>query len=273
MNRRKVLTMIVAGGTYSLPFPSISTPARTAASQRIVIRHWGGSFAKIFREILYRPFTQATGIEVVGVESRAEPIAEIQMMVKTGRHLWDMAAISDRATLLLTTDKIYLERHELEHDPNILSIPSQFRSPYGVGANIYTTLLAYRTHAFKRGAPTSWRDLWNIDQLPGRRALRKRPFDTIEIALMADGVPPGGVYPCDLERAFRSLDRIKRHSTGSVRSSASSLSRKAAPRRFGSIGLKTPIRHAGVLRSRTKWAISVCTARLSNTSSLMTNIR
>jgi putative spermidine/putrescine transport system substrate-binding protein len=45
----------------------------------------------------------------------------------------------------------------------------------------------------------------------GRRALRKHPFDTIEESLMADGVPAAQVYPCNLERAFASLDKIKPH--------------------------------------------------------------
>jgi len=43
----------------------------------------------------------------------------------------------------------------------------------------------------------------------GRRGLRKYPFDTIEQALMADGVQTAGVYPCDLDRAFAALDRLK----------------------------------------------------------------
>ena len=112
----------------------------------------------------------------------------------------------------MTTDKVYLEKHELEHDPIISSMSSQFMSPYSVGANVYSTVLAYRTDAFKAShAPQSWQDFWDINRFPGRRALRKHPFDTIEIALMADGVPPSEIYPCDLDRAFRSLDKIKPH--------------------------------------------------------------
>ena len=39
--------------------------------------------------------------------------------------------------------------------------------------------------------------------------MRNRPSDIIEIALIADGVAPKDVYPCDVERAFKALDRIK----------------------------------------------------------------
>ena len=83
-------------------------------------------------------------------------------------------------------------------------------SPYGVGTNVYSTVLAYRTDAFKgRTAPASWADLWNVKEIPGRRAMRKYPMDTIEEALMASGVPTADVYPCDMSRAFAELDRIK----------------------------------------------------------------
>jgi putative spermidine/putrescine transport system substrate-binding protein len=79
--------------------------------------------------------------------------------------------------------------------------------------NVYSTVLAYREEAFKgRQAPRTWKDFWDIRNFPGRRALRKIPFDTIEEALLADSVPPGEVYSCnDLDRAFRSLDKIKPH--------------------------------------------------------------
>ncbi|WP_246504639.1 extracellular solute-binding protein [Bradyrhizobium agreste] len=81
-------------------------------------------------------------------------------------------------------------------------------SPYGVGTNVYTTVLAYRTDAFKgRKAPQSWADFWNVSEFPGRRAVRKHPFDTIEEALMGAGTPAAQVYPCDLDKAFASLDK------------------------------------------------------------------
>ena len=71
------------------------------------------------------------------------------------------------------------------------------------------TTFGYRTDKVKK-APKSWADLWNVKDFPGRRSLRKYPFDTIEEALMADGVPNNKVYPCDFDRAFKSLDKIKK---------------------------------------------------------------
>ena len=83
-------------------------------------------------------------------------------------------------------------------------------SPYGVGTNVYATVLAYRTDAFKgKKAPASWADLWNVKDMPGRRAIRKHPFDTLEESLMAAGVPTSQLYPLNIDRAFANLDKIK----------------------------------------------------------------
>lgn len=206
--RRTALKTAVAGAA-AVAFPFVWTPSR-AANKRIVVRDDGGIYTKAYGAVYYRPFTAKTGIEVIGVQANAEPTAQIKSMVEAGSYTWDMAKISQPAILLLTSGgKVYLEKHGLESDPVIAKIPKQYMSPYGVGTNVYTTVLAYRTDAFKgRKAPESWADMWNVKDFPGRRALRKYPFDTIEEALMADGVPTSQVYPCDFDRAFKSLDKI-----------------------------------------------------------------
>lgn len=209
---RRTALKTVAAGAAAVAFPFVWTPSR-AASKRIVVRDDGGIYNKAYTDVYYRPFLASTGIEVVGVQSNAEPTAQIKSMVDTGSYTWDMAKISQPAILLLTSGgKEYLEHHGLESDPVIATIPKQYMSPFGVGTNVYTTVLAYRTDAFKgRKAPASWADFWNPKDFPGRRALRKYPFDTIEEALMADGVAAAQVYPCDFDRAFKSLDKLAKH--------------------------------------------------------------
>ncbi|WP_225716433.1 ABC transporter substrate-binding protein [Bradyrhizobium semiaridum] len=203
-------SLLLATGGAALAMPAVWSPSR-AAGKRIVVRDDGGIYTKAFGAVFYRPFTQATGIEVVGVQATAEPVAQIKTMVDTKNYTWDMAKISWPAILLLTSGATpYLEKHGLESEPVIKSIPPEYMSPYGVGTNVYTTVLAYRADAFKgRKAPQSWADFWNVADFPGRRAVRKHPFDTVEEALMGAGVPTAQVYPCDLGKAFASLDKIK----------------------------------------------------------------
>jgi putative spermidine/putrescine transport system substrate-binding protein len=72
--------------------------------------------------------------------------------------------------------------------------------------------MAYRTDALKgdKGAENPGRFL-EQDQFPGQRSLCNLPRPTLEIALMADGVPPDQLCPLDVERAFKKLERIKPH--------------------------------------------------------------
>jgi len=207
---RRTLLKTTALGAATLTMPAIWTSAR-AASKRIVVRDDGGIYTRAYGAVFYKPFSEATGIQVVGVQANAEPTAQIRTMVEAGNYTWDMAKISQPAILVLTEgSKVYLEKHDLESDPVVASIPPQYMSPYGVGNNVYTTVLAYRADAFAgRRPPGSWADFWDVQNIPGRRALRKHPFDTIEEALMADGVATDQVYPCDIDRALASLDKIK----------------------------------------------------------------
>lgn len=207
-SRRRVLQAAAAFGT--LGFPAVLRFAR-AQSRRIVVRDDGGIYTKAYGECFYKPFTQKTGIEVIGVQANAEPVAQIKSMVDTKNYTWDMGKISQPAILLLTEGgKVYLEKHGLENDPNVRTIPKQFMSPYGVGTNVYSTVLAYRTDAFKnRKAPSSWADLWDPKAVPGRRSLRKHPFDTMEESLMASGVPTSQLYPLNIDRALQNLDKVK----------------------------------------------------------------
>jgi putative spermidine/putrescine transport system substrate-binding protein len=210
INHKLSRRAFLAGSAGMVAMPAVWSPSR-AQGKRIVVRDDGGIYTKAYGGVFYKPFTEATGIEVVGVQANAEPTAQIKSMVDAKNYTWDMAKISWPAIAILTGgSKVYLEKHGLESDPVIAKIPPQFMSPYGVGTNVYTTVLAYRTDAFKgRKAPTSWAEFWNVKEFPGRRGMRKHPFDTIEQALMADGVPTSNVYPCNLDRAFAALDRIK----------------------------------------------------------------
>jgi putative spermidine/putrescine transport system substrate-binding protein len=208
-SRRRALKL-AASSLGLLGAPAVLRYAR-AQSKRIVVRDDGGIYTKAYGAVYYRPFTEKTGIEVVGVQANAEPIAQIRSMVETKSYTWDMAKISQPAILLLTQGgKLYLEKHNLEGDATVKTIPAQYMSPYGVATNIYSTVLAYRTDAFKgRKAPNSWADFWNVKDFPGRRSLRKHPFDTLEEASMASGVPTSSLYPLNLDRAFTALDQVK----------------------------------------------------------------
>jgi putative spermidine/putrescine transport system substrate-binding protein len=209
MTRRALLKTAVVGGA-ALGAPWVWRKA-DAQAKRLVIRDSGGPFTPAFDLAFYKPFREATGIEAVGVASAHEPTSQIKSMVDTKTYTWDLAQLSQAAADQLVQEGNYLEKHELEKHPDVAEIPPEYMTPYCVGDDVYSTILSYRTDAFKgRKVPVTWADLWDTKGVAGRRSLRKHPFDTLEEALLADGVPKSKLYPLDIERAFKVLDRIKK---------------------------------------------------------------
>jgi putative spermidine/putrescine transport system substrate-binding protein len=202
-------TLLRLGALSALAAPFVIRDAE-AQGKRIVVRDPGGPFTQGFGEAFYKPFRAATGIEVVGIVSAAEPTAEIKSMVEAGNYTWNIAGGMSQTAVQLLAKSGYIEKHGLDNDPAVKDIPAEYRDEYGIGSDVYATAIGYRTDKVKR-PPGSWKDYWDVAGFPGRRGLRKYPFDAVEEALMADGVPAGKVYPCNLDRAFRSLDRIKPH--------------------------------------------------------------
>jgi len=207
LSRRSTIKLLGTSALGVLAAPAVIRSAE-AQGRRIVVRDSGGPFTKGFAEAFYQPFTKATGIEVVGVTSSAEPTSQIKSMVETKNYTWDVAGISLAAIQQLVKEGDYIEKHGLDSDPLVKQIGAEYRDEYGVGSDVYATVLAYRTDKVKT-APATWADFWDTEKVPGRRAMRRYPFDTIEQALFADGATAENVYPCDLDRAFKKLDQIK----------------------------------------------------------------
>lgn len=89
--------------------------------------------------------------------------------------------------------------------------PARFvRKPpsFAVPTAVYTGGVGYDPSRNER-PPKDFAQLWDIKNFPGRRALPRIVDEVLELALLADGVTPSKLYPLDVDRAFKALDRIK----------------------------------------------------------------
>ena len=207
--RRFLKTTAIASA--ALAAPAIWT-SKARAGRKIVMRDPGGPFTKGFSEAFYAPFEKETGIKVVGLQGAHEPTGMIKAMVEAKNYTWDGALLSKSSHQSLVNIG-YLEPIAPKGGPgpNLSKIPESMRTEHLMGTDVYATLIAYRTDTMGKNPPKGWKDLWDVKGVPGTRSLRKHPFDTMEAALMADGVAPEDLYPIDFDRAFKSLDRIKDH--------------------------------------------------------------
>ncbi len=192
--RRRILQ---GAGAFAL---SGAVPVLAGAqSKQIVVSDPGGPYTTAYREAFYDPFEKATGIKVVSVARESQPVAQLAAMVQTKNYVWDV-----------TTLKGFLEPIGLKAS-DFPDVMPEAITPDWLGVDVYSTVLAYRQDKFGQNGPKSWADFWDVKRFPGRRCLRRSPLDTLEQALLADGVSLDKLYPLDVDRAFRSLDKIKPH--------------------------------------------------------------
>jgi putative spermidine/putrescine transport system substrate-binding protein len=207
MQRRQLLQASgLAAGAMALP------SAVWAQARQIVVSDPGGPYTTAYRKAFYDPFEKATGIKVVSVARESQPLAQFIAMVQTRNYIWDVTTLTLSGEIPLLQSRGLLEPIGLKASDFPGLMPEAVTENW-LGVDVYATTLAYRTDKFGTNGPKTWADFWDVKKFPGRRSLRRNPLDTLEQALMADGVTPDKLYPLDLDRAFKSLDRIKPHIT------------------------------------------------------------
>jgi putative spermidine/putrescine transport system substrate-binding protein len=91
-------------------------------------------------------------------------------------------------------------------------IPKPLHSSHGIGHKIYSFNIVYNTKTFPTGKhPRSWAEVWDGQKFKGGRSFNFRGGigPQLELALLADGVTIDKLYPVDVERAWKSMDRVR----------------------------------------------------------------
>jgi putative spermidine/putrescine transport system substrate-binding protein len=176
--------------------------------KEIVVSNSGGTYNDALTEAIYEPFAKETGITVTTVNYQS---AQIIAQVKQGRPQVDLMD----NTLLNFQKMARLECLEAVDYDRLKSVKgagiAENQLPeHAVGKNVWASLMAYRTDSLKR-TPKGWADFWNTDAFAGPRSLQSAETDypELEFALLADGVPLDKLYPLDVDRAFKSMSRIR----------------------------------------------------------------
>jgi putative spermidine/putrescine transport system substrate-binding protein len=198
-----------AGGTAlwagMLATPALLAPKRAVAADSLVYVSYGGATQDAEVEAFLKPFEADAGVKVIS--ANGPDIAKLKAQVMTGNAEFDVidfigsqAIAADRAGVLEKLDYSVIDKTDM-------TVPAEAA---GYPFYVYGGGIAYDPARHPDGKhPTDWAQFWDVKAFPGRRGLRSRPDENLELALMADGVPAKQLYPLDVDRAFRSLDRIK----------------------------------------------------------------
>ena len=182
------------------------TYSQLYAAKELVVCTYGGKWGENLQETLIKPFEEKYGVKVVQALNPKE--AKIKAMVLTKNVEWDVVEISSARKLRLQNEGL-LEKLDYSYfDSETLSGFEDYqKSPYSI-------VIAYDKDVFPKEHPKSWADFWDVKKFPGPRCLKSgggSGHGPIEEALLADGVPKDKLYPCDLERAYKSLKKIRPH--------------------------------------------------------------
>jgi putative spermidine/putrescine transport system substrate-binding protein len=201
-NERRWLLKAGLASALAMPFVRGARAAET-----VYVNTWGGRWEEGARTYLFDPFTKDTGIDVKTVSPVS--FAKLAAQVRTGVYEFDVTTLG-LAELARAEQAGLLEKFDTSGiDPTSLWPGAMTLN--GVASHGFANMIVYRKDKFPNGGPQNWQQFWDVQKFPGDRSLQRYGSRVIAFALMADGADPKNLFPYDLDRAFKSLDRIKPH--------------------------------------------------------------
>jgi putative spermidine/putrescine transport system substrate-binding protein len=206
----KALGRTATGSALLATLTGIGDGPSNAAERPITAFVFGGAWKKAMVAAFGDPFTQKTGIPITYQEPYSW--AKVRAMHEANAQQIDVLSgggaeivLANRQNMITPIDWSIVDRSVLSE--------RQLRRPNVIGGYTLSMVVCYNKKKWPGDHhPKSWADFWDVAKFPGRRAVRRTPpVWTVDAALKADGVKDSEFYPINLDRAFRSLDRIKPH--------------------------------------------------------------
>lgn len=199
LSRRGIL---LAGLGGLLPGTAMAghTRKQTRADKSLHILTFTGSIAQTQSKILFKPYEHLTHQSIVPRGWNGE-LPDLQHLTNPA-HQHPAAAMMENSSLRIGCALKLLSRHQTDTSSSNCGLPS---------ASI-DYAMAWDKARFE--TTPSWSDFWDVARHPGRRSLRRDPRLTLEIALLADGVPANALYRAlgtteGVNRAFLKLEQLR----------------------------------------------------------------
>lgn len=186
---------------------------------RITVVSWGGEYSRAQALAMFHPYTDESGVEVkIGLYGGG--VSELSRQLEAGRLEWDVidfelpdAAEACRKGLVETIDHSTLPNGD-DGKPAADDFVRGALGPCWVGSIVYSRVIAFDPKRFPQAPPARAADFFDLVRFPGNRGMKDEPKGNLELALIADRIPPQGIYealgtPEGVSRAFAKLDSIR----------------------------------------------------------------
>lgn len=198
---------------------AMTTVGFSASAAELAVVSWGGAYETSQVEAYNKPFAAEKGV-TVNMLAADNPATQIKAMVEAGNVTADVfdVELSDAVRLCDEGALEVIDHAALPAGVDGTPAADDFIegalvSECAVANIVWSTVAAYDNT--KVSGASTIADFFDTAKFPGKRGLRKGAKATLEMALMADGVPAAEVYdvlstPEGVDRAFAKLDTIKK---------------------------------------------------------------
>ena len=180
-------------------------PAQLLKGKSLTFVSFGGAYQEAQTKAMLEPAEKKFGVTFK--QDGPTDYAKIKTQVASQRVDWDVVdsdpffAMQQCGKLVEPIDTRIVDTSKM---------PKELVSKCAVPSMTYAYVLAYNTDKFGDDPPQGWKDFFDTQKYPGKRALwNYSQGGGYEAALLADGVPEDQLYPIDYDRAFKKLDTIK----------------------------------------------------------------
>lgn len=169
----------------------------------------GGATTEAKESTVWKDFTALTGLPAQA-EYTDGTSTKFRAAAEAGQVPWNLIEFGSGGEFFQAADAGLLAPIDKSLVPTD-KLASTSVEDYGIRVEENGALLAWNTNALGGKTPTSTADLFNTKDFPGKRCMYKYPVSagTLEVALLADGVPADKMYPLDVKRAIAKLATIK----------------------------------------------------------------
>jgi putative spermidine/putrescine transport system substrate-binding protein len=210
---------ILTGAALSLVAGSAFAGSHMASEMTIV--SWGGAYSKSQLNAYHNPYSEMTGVTILNDDSSSTAVAKLRAMNEAGNITWDVVDVEAAPAMQLCDEGLAMV---LDPDTMLAAAPDGTPASEDFGDMlvsecfipqiVYSTTFGYRTDLVGDTAPTSVCDVFDTAAYPGKRSLFSVPINTMEWALLCDGVAKSDIYDMleteeGQNQALAKLDTIK----------------------------------------------------------------
>jgi putative spermidine/putrescine transport system substrate-binding protein len=181
-----------------------------AQGKTLNIAAYGGALNNTLTKDFADPYEQQTGIKVNFGSGASLALAKLQVAAG-GPAQWDIVNLTGAEYVEAIKDKLIVP-----YDYSIIDashVPPQYKQDYGIKFALFLFVMCWDQKKIPDDkAPKTWAEFWDTKRYPGKRSMDANVSDgsVLELALLADGVPLDKLFPLDVDRALKSLDKLGR---------------------------------------------------------------